>query len=252
MIADILPEEILAIERTASATMLFGSYARGDQGAESDIDLLQIVNKPEPARKIGRIVVSCYTLGQLTTLAKQGSLFVLHLRTEGRILNDEKHILRSALESYVRPPSYGKLLTAISTAAAVLHLKPDSLNANQASGILSLGLYLLRTLVYVRCIEKGTPAFSLVRAREILGDSEGIALLAERRGLFKNPRVVDLNNLRDHLEDLLGKRVEFLGSELEVVAVNATGKNKEAGKLITRILLGDATIHYELLVGDDL
>jgi predicted nucleotidyltransferase len=251
MIAETV-RDALTLEKTASETMLFGSYARGDENPESDIDVLQIVRKPTPARKVGNIVVSCYTIGQLINLAKQGSLFVLHLRTEGVILYDPKRTLRSALDCYVAPITYEKQLSTISVAAAVLLLDLDSLIEKQASGIVSLGIYLLRTLIYVRCIEKGTPAFSLVRAEEILGNHRACGFLAQRRLLFKNPDKFNLKEILSLIEDLLGRRVESLGSELDAVAVNATRKNKEAGKLVTRILLGDSNIHYELLVEEAL
>jgi predicted nucleotidyltransferase len=247
-----IARQVLTLEKTPCDTMLFGSYARGDQNAESDIDVLQVVKKVSPARKVGKIVVSCYTIRQLVNLAKQGSLFILHLRMEGVILHDPNHVLRSALDCYVAPATYDKLLSTISVAAAVLHLRIDSLNANQASGVVSLGIYLLRTLIYVRCVEMGTPAFSLDRAQVILGEHRAFRFLAQRRKLFQNPQNFSLEEIRDLIEDLMDRTVEHLGSGLDAIAVNATRKDREAGKLVTRILLGDSNVHYELLVEENL
>lgn len=252
MIVEIMHPELEALKATALATMLYGSYARGDQAADSDIDVLQLVYTPTPPQKIDSIVVSFYTARQLSNLAKQGSLFVLHLRTEGLILHDPQSVLHSALDCYVPPISYNCLKSTIAVSSAVLHLEPASLNAQQFSGVISLGLYLLRTLIYLRCVEEGSPAFSLSAARDILGNHPALVLLTKRRTILTKPSPVHVVEILSLVEALLGYKIPLLGSKLEAVAVNATIRNQQAGQLVTRILLGDYNIHYEALVEDEL
>lgn len=252
MIDEIINLELEALKTTAPATMLYGSYARGDQVPDSDIDVLQIGYIPKPPQKIGSIVISFYTTRQLSKLAKQGSLFVLHLRKEGLILHDPQRILRSALDCYVAPVGYEDLRNIIAVSSAVLHLETNSLNTQQLSGVIGLGLYLLRTLIYIRCVESGSPAFSLRAARDILGDHPALALLTKRRKVLLNPSPLYVVEMLSLVEALLGYRIPCLGSKLDVVAVNAAIRNKQAGHLVTRILLGDSTVHYEVLVEDEL
>ena len=252
MIGELIQAELDALRTTAQATMLYGSYARGDQSCDSDIDVLQIVHAPRPFQKIGSIGVSFYTARQLSKLANQGSLFVLHLRKEGVVLYDPNKILRAALDSYVAPENYNELRTIISVSAAVLHLDRDSLSAQQFSGVINLSLYLLRTVVYLRCVEVGTPVFSLDAARAVLGDHAALVLLMNRRRMLEDPMSFPFTEVQKLLESLLSSRIDALGSKLEALAVNAASRNKQAGQLITRILLGDSTVRYEVLVEDEL
>jgi len=252
MIGELIQAELEALRTTAQATMLYGSYARGDHSCDSDIDVLQIVPTPRAFQKIGSIGVSFYTARQLSKLANQGSLFVLHLRKEGVVLYDPNEILRTALDSYVAPENYNELRAIISVSAAVLHLDRHSLSAQQFSGVINLSLYLLRTVVYLRCVESGTPVFSLDKARAVLGDHPALVLLMNRRRMLEDPMSFPLIEVQKLLESLLSSRIDALGSKLEALAVNAASRSKQAGQLITRILLGDSTVRYEVLVEDEL
>jgi nucleotidyltransferase-like protein len=252
MIAHLIQAELEALKTTAPATLLYGSYARGDHSCDSDIDVLQIVPAPRPFQKIGSIGVSFYTARQLSKLANQGSLFVLHLRKEGVVLHDPQKILRAALDCYVDPEDYNELRSTISASGAVLHLDRDCLSDQQFTGVINLSLYLLRTGVYLRCAEEGTPVFSLRAARAILGDHPAVALLMNRRKLLEYPTSFELVEVLQLLESLLSCRIHPLGSKLEAVAVNAASRSKQAGQLVTRILLGNANVRYEVLIEDEL
>jgi len=252
MIVESIQAELEALKTTALATMLYGSYARGDQSYDSDIDVLQIVHTPRPFQKIGSIGVSFYTARQLSKLADQGSLFVLHLRKEGVVLYDPNKILRAALDCYVAPADYNELKGTISVSGAVLHLDRYCLSDQQLTGVINLSLYLLRTAVYLRCVEKDTPVFSLNGARAILGDHPALATLINRRKVLDNPMSFQFTEMLRLLESVLSCRIDPLGSKLEAVAVNAASRSKQAGQLVTGILLGDSNVRYEVLVEDEL
>ena len=72
------------------AVWVYGSVARGDADELSDTDVLLISDAsdhPVPAvQAVPEASVSHYTWGQITSLAEVGSLFLHHLRLEGRVV----------------------------------------------------------------------------------------------------------------------------------------------------------------------
>jgi hypothetical protein len=76
------------IEVEPYAVWLYGSNARGDCDALSDLDVLMISDGDvtETVDLPGRASVSRYTWSEFAVLAASGSLFLHHLRLEGRVL----------------------------------------------------------------------------------------------------------------------------------------------------------------------
>lgn len=66
-----VPRAILAdlpdLPADARALLVYGSRARGDAIADSDLDLLAFVNSPRPSTNTGHVHVSYYTGEQLTS-----------------------------------------------------------------------------------------------------------------------------------------------------------------------------------------
>lgn len=87
------------------ALALIGSVARGDARPDSDIDVLVIADMPArefvrrmpPNLEGTRLSVICKTPEQLRELAQEGSLFLAHVRNEGRVAHDPDGILADAL-----------------------------------------------------------------------------------------------------------------------------------------------------------
>ncbi len=76
------------------AVWLYGSHARGDEDALSDVDVF-VVSDPEVTKKeVTQLVpelpsdisISQYSWGEVIGMADYGSLFLHHLRTEGQVL----------------------------------------------------------------------------------------------------------------------------------------------------------------------
>lgn len=87
---------------------LFGSVPRGDYDAQSDQDVL-IVSDVHKARLDDQFVKagyspSVYSWRQLEDLARDGSLFIQHLKQESQILIDKRGQLQALLDDY-RPKS---------------------------------------------------------------------------------------------------------------------------------------------------
>jgi hypothetical protein len=91
------------------AIWLYGSYARGDHDATSDVDVLLVGQEPPGLLDTlgnfpsGKLSFSRYTWGEIDTMISYGSLFMLHLHLEGR------QILEEAVDS----PSLSRRLDAL-------------------------------------------------------------------------------------------------------------------------------------------
>lgn len=114
---DLLAEVAEAIRGSALGVMLYGSQARGSADESSDVDVLQVVSCHAGAYKVGRVGVTAYTPAHLHQMASHGSLFVLHLRTEGVVLEDAHGVVARALEAYRSPIAYNPLLSELQAAA---------------------------------------------------------------------------------------------------------------------------------------
>ena len=76
---------------TDAEVWLFGSHARGDADPGSDVDVLLISALSDPpvprlAYPPGELSVSCYTWAEFDHMVGYGSLFLHHVRDEGRPL----------------------------------------------------------------------------------------------------------------------------------------------------------------------
>lgn len=77
------------------AVLLYGSYARGDADANSDVDVLVVGPTPPSANEIagllqmswyGPVHISHYTWAELQAMSKYGSLFLHHVAAEASVL----------------------------------------------------------------------------------------------------------------------------------------------------------------------
>jgi hypothetical protein len=167
--SDLHSEVRSKVEGEHVAVMLFGSWARGDQNAASDVDVLQLVDRWRPSYERGRFSISVYTCARLFELARAGSLFVLHLVTEGYTIDDPTNTLSQILTAYRHPTNYHGARDKLRRAASVLDVDRISFERNPA-GFVQVALHIYRTALYVRCVEQGTRAFSMPRVASLLGE----------------------------------------------------------------------------------
>ncbi len=149
------------------ALMLFGSYARGDQSPTSDIDILQVADAGGRSYRTGKVAVAVYSLARLREMAREGSLFILHLICDGKILDDPYECFRPAFAEYVRPSNYLRLRSELSIALKLLDVT-DAFYADHARELNQVASFIFRTVVYAKQAEVGRPCFSLrVAARQL-------------------------------------------------------------------------------------
>src|SRR5262245_12176660 len=120
-IDDALARSIIGAARSSSsALMLFGSFARGDDTGGSDVDVLELSPRSSHSVKVDRISVYGYSDARLRALAHSGSLFVLHLKREGRIIRDPDGRLAACLDDYIPPHSYQPFRASLRSIANLL------------------------------------------------------------------------------------------------------------------------------------
>jgi len=87
------------------AVAIFGSAARRDYDALSDLDLLVVAEQPAVVNRacdsLDKLGWSCtpYTWGRLRKCISAGSLFAIHLRKEALIIRDKSHHLKDVLRA---------------------------------------------------------------------------------------------------------------------------------------------------------
>ena len=102
---------VLASTSGIEGVYVFGSVARGDATADSDIDLIVVGDRSElSSRKVRKLVppqlrslrpsVAFYTLEELDALLSAKASFADHLVSEGQILFDREGRLRRLLDAH--------------------------------------------------------------------------------------------------------------------------------------------------------
>lgn len=229
------------LEGPAVAWMLYGSHARGDPTPGSDVDVLQLVSRQRRSYHKGRLSVTVYTAEHLRALAEAGSLFVLHLRTEGKILADEQGALATILASYKAPESYAELERSLRSAARILDVDAPTF-ARNPHGFIRVGLYLLRTALYIRCAESGRPLFAMAEVMRHRGDPRLWPLFARKDA--HGGEQAYFHQVRGLLAEYLGVQAHNEFGTLEALAVNAQLQCPLTASLALKVLGGDTTIDY--------
>jgi hypothetical protein len=143
--------------KTDGEVWLYGSTARGDDDADSDVDLL-VVGRETSWRDVElppnrRISASRYDWDEIEQMASYGSLFLHHLKSEGRALAESpqrrlRHILDN-LGEYARADqelnSFRRVLDDVEESASQDHSDAFELSvvATSARHAAILGCYLL-------------------------------------------------------------------------------------------------------------
>ncbi|NJP30206.1 nucleotidyltransferase domain-containing protein [Microbispora sp. SCL1-1] len=220
------------------AMMIYGSRARGSARTDSDIDVLQIVKDRPRSYSHGSINIASYTADHLTLLATRGSLFVRHLKDEGKIISDPNDVLSGILASYQPPKNYNRLKRNLCLALA----GTEALDADQyARGLLRMTIYVVRSAVYIKCAELGNLTFDRDQSAEIAGYPKLATLL-------RTDRYDHIRELREYGYRLLEERpTDGIPRDLPSLAIWARGDYSLAGRLLESALAGASTIDYTSL-----
>lgn len=139
--------------------LLYGSRARGDGHANSDVDLLGI--KIDGAIKFREetqgITLHEYPYSYLQDKAKSGDLFLLHLVSEAVAMADDLNLLNALKKSFVYKESYTQ---AKNEAAAIFWYCREQRSSVESRKLKKRLIWVIRTMVIADAAEKKKAIFS--------------------------------------------------------------------------------------------
>jgi len=170
-------------------------------------------------------------------MARHGSLFLLHLREEGEILNDRYGIIDPILNDWIEP-NYKRLKDGMRAAALVL----DSARDKFPHSILKrTGVFVLRSVLYAECALRGRPAFAMSSVGDVLHDGR-ITDLFERLDLDSELAIFDYSRML--IKHYLGRPIPRPPGGLEEWAVSWHRTYPMASHLAVQLLTDGRQIGY--------
>jgi predicted nucleotidyltransferase len=198
----------------SSGLLIYGSRARGDAVAGSDLDLLAVVEQQRPSIYSGDVSVSYYTIAQVKS--GRGTLFGAHLKRDAKVLWDPTGELGAVLSKMGRVDTERLFSRAKNMSKIMGCLEVDL--PKYLPGLLREARYLLRSCLYARAIAEGSPCFSVREIAQRNADPPLASLLASRQ--TTEPSVEDLTECISRLEVILGPLPRNPHGSLEALIVN--------------------------------
>lgn len=150
--------------------LLYGSCARGEATADSDVDVLVIGTREFVSIELGRVTISCYPLGLLSSMRDQGALFVQHLAIEAVPLCDNRHIIERLL-GRVNGPDFARIATDLRVVGNVLDCNQREYYA-EALWLNRVAIYTMRTALFSMALKDNLFTFSMARIAEHFSDPQ--------------------------------------------------------------------------------
>ncbi|QSQ25243.1 nucleotidyltransferase domain-containing protein [Pyxidicoccus parkwayensis] len=240
---DAIAQAMRRVDGDYIALLLFGSYARGDPQADSDVDVLQVVRTQRPSYRDGAFNFSVYTKDHLLTMAGRGSLFVHHILKESVPISDLEGIVEELKLHFRAPSTYASFRADVCKTAALLDVD-DTTYRLRWSGLHSLADNLLRSLVYSLAHDRGETGFSLPKVAAHLEDGRIIKVHKIRSNYGPNPAAY--RQARDLIAEYCGAESRNPFGSIEALIVNSLGISELTVVLGLRLLNeSEAPLPYE-------
>lgn len=226
----------------AVGIILYGSFARGDEGPESDIDLVVVTGHRIQPPADDELSLSSYTPAELVRAA--GSLFAYHLRRDGVALHGADSV-RALLKGAVAPDA-PTLLARIRRLAPVLRARPENV-AVHLPGLVRVAKYLLRSAMYAEAIHEGEPSFSVSELAARASEPRLAQLLSSHSAVAPEPTTEVLTELRERLERIVGPIAKPASGTLEAMSVVYWDDDRDLARLAILAAGGGQDVPYDLL-----
>ncbi len=194
----------------------------GDQIASSDVDILALVAVSERSIRSNDLSISFYTGDQLLSASK--TLYGTHLLRDGRVLWERDGNL-TAILNQLEEADPRELLTRVRELSVVLDVEPSVLSA-QMDGLCQLARYLLRTGIYAKAMEMGTPCFSVRELADRFNDPDLEHLLASDPKVVRPASQQQFEQLISRLNTLLGPLPTNRWGSIEALVVENWDKDE--------------------------
>src|SRR5712664_105394 len=143
-----IKDTLLIEEQDTDAYLLYGSYARGDYDSSSDVDVLRITTSRKRSQRIdGRVTLHIYDVKDLLTMARRGSLFILHLMQEAKPIHDPTGYLPQLSAAFQKPNRYASYARRTVSSASELLDIDQSLFETAPLSFMDTAVFLCRTLL---------------------------------------------------------------------------------------------------------
>lgn len=177
--------DIIEEDDNVLGIVLYGSMARKDEDLSSDIDNLILVKDIDSEkllkfkRKLANRYItvneslSVYRISDFLSMAQSGSLFMWHIKLQGKIVFSRDNIVEKILAD-LKP--YGKYAYDIEIYSKLLKDVEDSLKIYNICNEVDLALLftLVRNICILLCFKHGTPKFgrsnAYLKAKSIFGN----------------------------------------------------------------------------------
>lgn len=233
--------ELGALVDAHHCVAIYGSVARGDAGPSSDLDVLVIADRTFDQIEHPCVSVTLYEEQHLQALARCGSLFVLHLKQEARVLKDSRDAFVRVIDAW-RPPDLERTLAGMRAAASALDMPVERARANEVE-LTRAAIFVLRSVLYLRCLERGRPVFGARDVADVLGD-EDVRWFLDRVRARADGATPLLGPARRLLARYLGEPLVNPFGTLEALAVSCHRAFPLASALARRLAAGQRPVHY--------